>query len=178
MRTARSAELDARARLALEQVVMRVSVDLDAAAELLDLSERAERPVLAELALEELAWVSMRSGARTSEREIPVRLRTERDDCVLRADPHVFKRLVAYAVARLHAGGASGVTLRVACEPKVARVELLPTTDADAPLKPTPTRLVRRIPPTDAIVAAAAASVGIDATEAPGQVVLGVPRVA
>jgi hypothetical protein len=158
MRQASSSELDARARLALEQVVTRVSVDLNACAELLDLSERAERAAPTELGLE-------------------VRLVRDVGDCVLRADPHVFKRLVAFAVAQLHAVGVAKVTLRVLCESDMARIEIGPTTDAETVLVPSSMRIVRRVPPTDAIVAAAARSAAIELTQSGTTIALGVPRV-
>jgi hypothetical protein len=176
MRQASSSELDARARLALEQVVTRVSVDLNACAELLDLSERAERAAPTELGLEELAWVSIRN-TRGSESDFPVRLVRDVGDCVLRADPHVFKRLVAFAVAQLHAVGVAKVTLRVLCESDMARIEIGPTTDAETVLVPSSMRIVRRVPPTDAIVAAAARSAAIELTQSGTTIALGVPRV-
>jgi len=176
MRQASSSGLDARARLALEQVVTRVSVDLNACAELLDLSERAERAVPTELGLEELAWVSIRN-TRGSENDFPVRLVRDVGDCVLRADPHVFKRLVAFAVAQLHAAGVAKVTLRVHCESDMARIEIGPTTDAEVVLVPSSMRLVRRVAPTDAVVAAAARSAAIEITRSGTTIALGVPRV-
>ena len=75
MRAAATGGLDARERLALEQVVTRVSVDLDAAAELLELSERALHTVEVELSIAELADASVRNGAsrRRTDRETRVR---------------------------------------------------------------------------------------------------------
>jgi hypothetical protein len=165
MQNAMTSDFDARGRLALEQVVTRVSVELDAAAELLDLSDRAESPAETELSLEELARVSLRGGVRGTDREIPVRLAPHAHDCVLRADPHVFKRLVAFAIARVHAAGVAQVTLRVHCGEDAARIEIGPTTAEETKLLlPTAVRLARRIAPTDAIVEAAARKVSITLT--------------
>jgi hypothetical protein len=177
MRRASASELDTRGRLALEQAVTRVAVDLNACAELLDLSERAEHPVPAELALDELVWVSIHGGPRGAEPEVPLRLVPHRDECTLRVDPHIFKRLLAFAVGRLHAAGAPYLTLRVARESAVARVEIRATTPEEMSLEPSAMRLARRIAPTDAVVAAAAGSAGIESTQEDGAIVLRVARV-
>lgn len=162
MQAAMVTDFDARGRLGLEQVVMRVSVDLDAAAELLDLSERAEAPLVTELPLDELARVALRGGARGTDREVAVRLAMEpHHDCLLRTDPHVFKRLVAFAVSRLHAAGAAEVTIRASCEAEHAQIDVGPTLPEDGSLRATSLRLVRRLDPTDAIVDAAARSAGV-----------------
>ncbi len=174
---ASTSDLDTRARLTLEQVVARVSVDLDASTELLDLAERAEHALPTELALEELARVSMRGKARGSDREIPARLVLEGDDGVLCADPHVFKRLVVFAVARLHAAGATAITIRVRCGAESASIEVGPTKDDELALAPLPMRLVRRIDPTDSIVDAAARSASIDAVITSASILFSAPRV-
>jgi hypothetical protein len=164
MQLAMTSDFDARGRLALEQVVTRVSVDLDAAAELLDLSDRAEHAMETELSLEELARVSLKGGGYGTAREVPVRLALPAEDCLLRADPHVFKRLVAFAIARVHASGAPRVSLRVHCCADSARIEVGPTTAAVESLSPTPFRLIRRLEPTDAIVEAASRAAAITMT--------------
>jgi hypothetical protein len=175
---ASTSDLDTRARLSLEQVVTRVSVDLDACTELLDLAERAEHVLPTELALEELARVSMRGKPRGAEHGISVRLALDEDHCVLRADPHVFKRLVVFSVARVHAAGAAAVTIRIRCAADRASIEVGATTDAELVLPTMTMRLVRRIEPTDAIVDAAARDASIDEVVSGTSVVLSVPRVA
>ena len=176
MQQAMASDFDTRARLAVEQVVMRVSVNLDVAAELLDLSERAEHAMETELTLDELAAVSLRGGARGTDSEIPVRLvgRPEEpphaDDCVLRTDPHVFKRLVAFSIARVHAAGTVEVSLRAHCGAVSASIEVGPTSAAEQSILPTALRLVRRIGPTDAIVEAAARSALVTLKATAGEV--------
>ncbi len=168
MQQAMTSDFDARGRLALEQVVTRVSVELDVAAELLDLSDRAEHAMETELSLEALAKVSLRGSAYGTDREIPVRFVRPSGDCVLRTDPHVFKRLVAFAIARVHASGAPEVSLRVRCSVDSAEIEIGATTTPERALPPTPLRLVRRIDPTDAIVEAAAAAAPVTMTTRAG----------
>jgi hypothetical protein len=176
MQQAMTSDFDARGRLALEQVVTRVSVDLDAAAELLDLSDRSEHATETELSLDELARVSLRGAAYGTDRQIAVRLANPAEDCVMRADPHVVKRLVAFAIARAHARGAEEVSLRVRCTADAARIEVGPTADAERSLPSTLLRLVRRIDPTDAIVDAAAAAAAVTMTTQATTITLEVPR--
>ena len=111
IQAAMATSFDARGRLGLEQIVNRVSGDLDASADLLDLSDRAERPVVTELVLAELARATLRGETHAGARQLQVRLEIGEEDAFLRVDPHLLKRIVAYAVARLHAGGAADVTL-------------------------------------------------------------------
>jgi hypothetical protein len=179
MSDAASAELDTRTRLALEQVVSRVSVDLDASAELLDLADRAEHPAPTELSLGGIARVALASpsarGGR-GEPEIGVRFDGEAaEDCVLSADPHVLTRLVAFAAARVHAAGAAEVTLRAHVDDTHAHLSIEPSAPGDARSPSFPTRLVRRIEATDLIVEAAARAAGI-AVDASGSRVTYVVR--
>jgi len=183
MQRAMTSDFDARGRLALEQVVTRVSIDLDAAAELLDLSDRAEHAMETEILLAELAKVSLRGGGYGTDREIPVRLDQRGEGCLLRVDPHVCKRLVAFAIARVHAAGAPEVSLRVRCAVDVAHIEIASTAPSERALAPTPLRLVRRIEPTDPVVEAAALAVALVITARTGEdgsggltILLEVPR--
>jgi hypothetical protein len=179
MQLAVESEFDARGRLALEQVVSRVTVDLDAAAELLDLSERAERPSETDLTVGQLALVSLSGRARGTDREIAVRLVEPvgcEDHPLVRADPHVFKRLIAFCVARVHAGGADEVSARLGLRATSVTLEISATRGPEAALAAVRLRLVRRIDPTDAVVDAAAASAGIVLTSpSAGTIALEVP---
>src|SRR5258706_8007603 len=160
MNHATTNELDARGRLALEQVVTRVSVDLDAAAELLDLAERAEHAAPNELSLDGLARSSLQAQPH-GEREVLVRLVREGGECLMATDAHVLRRLLAFAVARAHAFGADHVTIRAACAETHATIEVSGSSPGDSGLASIPMRLVRRIDPTDAVVQAAARAAGI-----------------
>ncbi len=172
-----TSDLDTRARLSLEQVVTRVSLDLDACTELLDLAERSEHALATELSLVQLAIVSMRGKAYAGEREVGVRLAVGRDECVLCADPHVFKRLIVFGVARVAAAGGTNLAIRIACDTERASIEISPTRADEVALPTSPVRLVRRIAPTDAIFDAAARSASIDALVAGTSITLSAPRV-
>jgi hypothetical protein len=160
MRHASTHDLDARGRLALEQVVTRVSVDLDAAAELLDLAERAENASPIELSLDGLARGSLQ-GLPRGEREVHVILVRGPGDCSMVADAHVLRRLLAFAVARANAFGADEITIHASCVSTHARIHVAQSDASESGIGPLPMRLVRRIEPTDAIVQAAARAAGI-----------------
>ncbi len=177
MRGAIGAEVETRTRLSLEQVVTRVSVDLDAAAELLDLAERAENAAPTELSVRGLARVSLSASGNHADGEIAVRFDDRSHECVLSADPHVLTRLIAFAAARAHAGGAQEVALRVDCEGDQARILVEAAGAADAALPTFPTRLARRIDATDAVVEAAARAAGIKVDVGSAWVSYRVPRV-
>lgn len=175
MNHATTNELDARGRLALEQVVTRVSVDLDAAAELLDLAERAEHAAPNELSLDGLARSSVAALPR-GEREVLVRVVRNGDDCLMLTDAHVLRRLLAFAVARTHAFGADHVTIRALCAPSHATIDVRASNPGDSGLASIPMRLVRRIDPTDAIVQAAARAAGIGIHVDGGAVTFTIPK--
>jgi hypothetical protein len=175
MHRASDGELDARGRLALEQVVTRVSADLDAAAELLDLANRAEHAAPMELSLDGLARVSVRPVPR-GESEVLVRLQRATADCLMSTDAHVLTRLLAFAAARAHAHGAEHVTIRAGCAATHARIRVEKSAPGDSSLTPLAMRLVRRIAPTDAIVASAARGAGIGIDVDGGAVTFTIPR--
>jgi hypothetical protein len=117
--------------------------------------------------------------------EVPVRLVEDpavalvaTDERLLRTDPHVFKRLVALAIGRVHAAGAAEVSVRVSTSEHAARFELGATTDGERALPVRPVSVARRIDPVDAIVRAAARRVLLDLTWEPeaGNVVFEVRR--
>ena len=95
---------------------------------------------------------------------------------MLRADPHVFKRLIVFAVARAHAAGAASVTIRVGCEGERAFITVGATHASEITLPTTAMRLVRRVEPTDLVVDSAARSASIDMV-VDGTITLSAPRV-
>jgi predicted nucleic acid-binding protein len=159
-------ELDARARQALEQVVGRVSGDLDAAVELLDLTERSAHGAPTELAVDELARVALRAAARGRDREVPVRLVASGSaERAVHADPYVAKRLMIFAIARAVATfepGEAGLVLRATCESAFARFDLVAARPEDHAIPAAHVRLAPRVQPTDAVVASAARAAGFE----------------
>jgi hypothetical protein len=162
---AASAGIDARSRLGLEKSVARVSAEVGAATELLDLVERADHAATTDLSLRELGR-TLSAKSRAIEPEIVTRLDVEDTDHAVVADPHVLKRLVAYAVSHAHAHGANEVTIRVVPDGARVVMSIAKSEPTDEALPQIPVRLVRRVGPTDAVVLAAAkaAKVGMQVT--------------
>jgi hypothetical protein len=157
--------------------VTKVSVDLDAAAELLDLAERAEHAQPNELSLDGLARSSLQALPR-GEREVLVRVVRDGSDCLMTTDAHVLRRLLAFAVARTHAFGADQVTIRATCAPEHAMIDVRASNAGDSGLASIPMRLVRRIDPTDSIAFAAARAAGIGIHVDGGAVAFTIPYAA
>ena len=177
MKEARATDIETRARLALEQVVARVGVELDLAVELLDLIERADAASPTELSLEELARASLGIGAGIARgEEASVRIDADKMECMLVADAHVVSRLVASAVARVRSAGAQEITVRARCEPSQVRLSVASSDSASVGLPVVRTRVKTRISPTDAIVDAAARAIRGTIAVGDKLVVLTLPR--
>jgi hypothetical protein len=158
---AEQTEIEARARLALEQAVMRVSGELGAAVDLLDLIERAEAPAPTELSLEELAGASLGLASSFAPgEEVKVRLDTQDAQCVVVTDARVLARLVALAVARVRTAPEAEATVRTHCAPHAVEITIGPSDATSTALPAVAARLPRLIPPSDAIVEAAARAIG------------------
>jgi hypothetical protein len=165
-----ASDFDPRGRITLEQAVGRVKSDLDAAVELLDLGERARHSVEAELPFEQLLVVALSDRARPPGPEVLVRVvqaapsrepEQAQDSRGVRADPHVFKRLVAHSIARAQAEGAPELSIRARLAPHAATFEIGPAAEAERSVRTMALRLAKRIPPTDALVEAAGRVVGV-----------------
>ncbi len=153
-----------------------VALDLDTAAGLLELAERAAEfaPVevsvatLAEQALH-LAW-SLRSHSAVS-----VRVRSSVGDCSVSCDPHVVARALAIAVAIVRETSREVlVTTRVEDAFGVIEVSAAEATDEARVMQ---TRILPRIGPTDAVLATASLAAGIALDIEPGRILLRCPRV-
>jgi hypothetical protein len=161
MKEASREELDARARLSLEQVVTRVSRELGAAVDLLDLTERAGAPLTTEVRLDELARASLRIGSGVSQREdTPVRVDTHGADCAIVTDPQIVARLLAAALAHVRAAGAHEAVLRARCDAREVRLEVAPVDASSARLPASRAKLARSIAPAAAVALDAARAIG------------------
>ncbi len=179
LREAGTDAVETRARLALEQVLASVRIELDAAVDLLDLSERAHTAKLGELSLAELtrAALGMAGSVPPSSEGILVHVVTDDAACVVLADPHVVARILGGALVRVRTAGVRDLTVIARCEtPNVT----LTVTAADASSMAHPsvtTRVMRRIPPTDSILEDAARAMGGRLAASERQVVLSLPVV-
>jgi hypothetical protein len=164
LRDAAGGELGARARLALETIVIRARADLDAAFELVELVDCAAAALPTELSLKELVRASLgiEAGIARGDAgdEIEVRVDTREAVGVLVADAHVVARLLTAGIARVHASTAGAITVSARGAPHEARVCIAPSRAADARLPVSRARLARRVPATDAVVEHAARAVG------------------
>lgn len=157
-------------------LLARAVVELDAAAGLLELAERAAdaAPVevsvatLAEQALQ-LAWANRSQGA------VGVHVRAPDGDCSVSCDPHVVARVLAIAVATVR-DVSPAVVVRTHVEPDAGVIEVTAYTAADAGAAVTQTRLVARVAPTAEVLAAAARSAGLGLVVEAGRVLVRCPR--
>ncbi len=178
-------DFDPRNRLALEQVVARTKGDLEAAVELLDLSDRAARPVDAELSFDQLLDVATTDRARAKGEGVTVHVARRGEGpppagAVFPVEPRVFRHLVAHAIARVHAEGVVDVAVRGHAVAAGVVFEVGPASDEERTATPYAVRLVRRIAPTDAVVFASAerakVTIAWDAAERRARVELATPR--
>jgi hypothetical protein len=154
-----------------------VALDLDTAAGLLELAERAAEfaPVevsvatLAEQALH-LAW-SLRSHSAVS-----VRVRSAIGDCSVSCDPHVVARVLAIAVAIVRET-SSEVLVTTQVEEGFGVIEISAAKTTDDAARVMQTRILPRIGPTDAVLATASLAAGIALDIEPGRILLRCPRV-
>jgi hypothetical protein len=153
------------------------AADLDAAAGLLELIERAsEGPLtevsvatLAEQALH-LAWTIRSHGA------FGVHVRASDSDCSVSCDPHVVARVLAIAVTTVR-DVTPAVVVRTHVEDDAGVIEVTAYTPNDAGSRVMQTRLAPRIAPTEAVFAAAARAAGIGLVIEEGRILLRCPRV-
>ncbi len=171
--------LETRARLALEQVVSSVLSELDAAVDLLDLSERAHGASVGELSLAELtrAALGMVGSSPPSAEGVLVRVDTEDAACVVLADPHVVARVLGGAIVRVRAAGVRDIVVRARCEARAVTLTVAPAPADGATGSPVTTRVMRRIPPTDAILEDAVTAIGGRLAAGERSVVLSFPVV-
>jgi hypothetical protein len=171
--------IETRARLALEQVVTRVLSELDAAVDLLDLSDRAHSANLGELSLGELtrAALGMAGSVPPSAEGVLVRVDTEDAACVVLAEPHVVARVLGGAIVRVRAAGVRDIVVRARCEERAVTLTVGPADVAAALLPGVTTRVMRRIPPTDAILEDAVRAIGGRLSTGERSVVLSLPVV-
>jgi hypothetical protein len=171
--------VETRARLALEQVVTRVLFELDAAVDLLDLSERAHGASLGELSLGELtrAALNMAGSVPPSADGVLVRVDTEDAACVVLTDAHAVARVLGGAIVRVRAAGVRDIVVRARCEERAVTLTVAPGDAAAALLPAVTTRVMRRIPPTDAILEDAVRAIGGRLSTGERSVVLSLPVV-
>jgi len=156
--------------------------DLEAAAALLELSERSTEnaqvdvsvATLAEQALH-LAWTFRSYGAQG------VHVRASEADCSVSCDPHVIARVLAIAVTRVRASaperGPVAVVVRTHVEDDAGVIEVARYSSEDLSARVVQTRVATHVAPTDAIVAAAAHAANLGLVVEASRVLIRCPRV-
>ncbi len=159
-------------------VITKSSRDLEAAAALLELSERSTEnaqvdvsvATLAEQALH-LAWTIRSYGAQG------VHVRASDGDCSVSCDPHVIARVLAIAVTRVRASSEGAVVVRTRVEEDAGVIEVTRYTSEDLAAHVVQTRVATQVAPTDMVVAAAARAANIGLVVEETRVLIRCPRV-
>jgi hypothetical protein len=177
IREAGTQSVETRARLALEQVIGRVRLELDAAVDLLDLSERAHAAQLGGLPLSELtrAALGMAGSVPPSTEGVLVRLDTDGAECVVLTDAHVVARILGATIVRVRSSGVKDIVVRARCEAREVTLTVAAAGPGSSLLPAVTTRATRRIPPADDILADAARALGGRLTVTEDAVVLSLP---
>jgi hypothetical protein len=148
-------------RVDLAQRTRSLADQLEAAADMLSLLERASAPVVTEINIVRIAHETGRlSGASGRGRVVVVRFDEDGPDCVVPGDPYLVGSLLALVTACVDAEGLGPLALRVRCVPPEARFVIEASTAADARLPTIPVRVMAKIPPTEAAVRRLAEQVG------------------
>jgi hypothetical protein len=156
--------------------IRKAANDLETAAGLLELIERAAEPgalevscaTLAEQALQ-LAW-SIRSQSAFG-----VHVRAAAADCSVTCDPHVVARMLAMAISAVHEV-TPAVVVRTLVEDGAGVIEVTALSDDDAGARVMQTRLIPRIAESDALLTTAAKAAGIGLVVEQGRILLRCPR--
>ncbi len=149
------------ARAALAQRTRALADELEAAADLLALLERASAPVVTEINVIRIAHETGRmSGASGRGRVVVVRFQEAGPDCAVPGDPYLVGSLLALVTAYVDAQGVGPLTIRARCTPPVATFVIEPGTPSDAALPTIPVRVMAKIPPTEVAVRRLAEQVG------------------
>jgi hypothetical protein len=163
---------------ALPDLLAGMSRDLDAAAGLLELAERATEPAPVEVSVTSLAEQTLQlAWAIRSQGAVAVHLRASASDCLVSCDPHVMARMVAIAVAAVREI-TPAVVVRTHVEDDAGVVEVTGFTSADLGAVVKQTRIAARIEPTEAVLIAAAGSAGLGLSVERGRVTVRCRRIA
>jgi pyruvate/2-oxoglutarate dehydrogenase complex dihydrolipoamide acyltransferase (E2) component len=112
----------------------RLADELEAAADLLALLDRAVAPVSTEVSLDLVAREAGRMSGTARGREMIVQFDEAIPDCLVTTDPYLLGPVLSFLVARIHAAGTHAIVLRARSSPRphflVERAEL---TDAALP---------------------------------------------
>jgi len=122
--------------------------ELEAAADLLALLERASDPVPTEVNVDRVVRETVRLSGTGRGHELAVRFDEASPDCTLHADPYVVGPLLSLLISSVHAGGAADVVVRARCTDSHATFTIEAATPDDASHPTLAMRVLPAVPPT------------------------------
>jgi hypothetical protein len=134
--------------------------ELEAAADLLALLERASEPVPTEVNVDRVVRETVRLSGTGRGRELAVKFDEASPDCILHADPYVVGPLLSLLIASVHAGGAADVVVRARCTDDHATFLIEAATPDDAPHPSLAMRVLPAVPPTGGAARRVAVQIG------------------
>jgi hypothetical protein len=123
--------------------------ELEAAADLLALLERASGPVATEVSLNLIVRETCRISGTGRGQELAVRFEEALPDCAVTTDPHVVGPLLSLAIACVHGAGVDDVVVRARCSPPHATLVVEAAGPADLALPAIAMRVLPAIPPAE-----------------------------
>ncbi|HEY8040840.1 MAG TPA: hypothetical protein VIF15_13640 [Polyangiaceae bacterium] len=149
--------------------------ELESAADLLALLERAAEPVRTEVSVDVIVRETARLSGSGRGREIAVRLDEAVPDCTVNTDPYVVGPLLALMVAWVHAAGVADLVVRARCVLPLATFTIEPAEPGDATLPAIALRILPAVAPTEPAARRVAEQIGATLTLASGRGALQLP---
>jgi hypothetical protein len=122
--------------------------ELEAAADLLALLERAAEPVPTEISVDRLVRETVRLSGPGRGRELAVKFDEAAPDCTLHADPYVVGPLLGLLIAAVEAAGTAEVVVRARCTSTHAAFTVEAAVESDAVHPTLAMRVLPAVPPT------------------------------
>jgi hypothetical protein len=152
--------------------------ELESAADLLALLERASAPVPTEVSINLIVRETARMSGTGRGRELIVRFDEASPDCVVTTDPYAVGPLLAIAVAGVQGEGAGEVAVRARCSPPNATLLVEAAGAADSALPMTAMRVLPAVPPTEGAARRVAEQIGALLLMEPGRWVIAITSAA
>jgi hypothetical protein len=134
--------------------------ELEAAADLLALLERASDPVPTEVNVDRVVREAVRLSGTGRGRELAVKFDEASPDCTLHADPYIVGPLLSLLIASVHAGGAADLVVRARCTDDQATFTIEAAAPDDAPHPTLAMRVLPAVPPTGVAARRVAEQIG------------------
>jgi hypothetical protein len=135
-------------REALAGRAVSIADELEAAADLLALLDRAVAPVATEVGLDLVAREAGRMSGTARGREMIVQFEESGPECVVTTDPYILGPLLSLLVASVNAAGVHAIVVRARCTPR-AQFIVEPALLEDAALPTLSLRVTRWVPPSE-----------------------------